>query len=216
MTIPSSASPKPERFLLAVGASFSAPSDVAVDQAVRLALRIPGCELHLIRAVGASTVDERLEELAERLEQFAREIAAAVGGQLRHVAVHIRIGRPSRVILDVVRELDADLVVLGARRARLRRASTVTRRVMANARCPVFVATTMPAETRSTEPEIEPPCPDCVATRQRSRGERWWCARHAEHHLHGHAYRYHRELPLRMHDSATVPTGVDVPRFNGV
>ena len=60
-------------------------------------------------------------------------------------------------------------------------------------------------------PAIEPPCPDCESVRRLSGNTQAWCAHHAEHHVHGHAYHYERELPLAQHDSAVSPTGVDGP-----
>jgi hypothetical protein len=40
-------------------------------------------------------------------------------------------------------------------------------------------------------PEIEPPCPECVAARRESQGQKLWCARHSErHYLTPHTYHY--------------------------
>jgi hypothetical protein len=61
-------------------------------------------------------------------------------------------------------------------------------------------------------PAIEPLCADCESVRRLSANTQTWCARHAEHHVHGHAYHYERELPLAQHDSAVTPIGVDGPR----
>jgi hypothetical protein len=36
-------------------------------------------------------------------------------------------------------------------------------------------------------PEIEPPCPDCLATRERTSGEQLWCERH-QAHIKTHVY----------------------------
>jgi hypothetical protein len=30
-----------------------------------------------------------------------------------------------------------------------------------------------------TVPALEPACPECVATRERTRGAEWWCGKHA-------------------------------------
>ena len=64
---------------------------------------------------------------------------------------------------------------------------------------------------RTDEPTIEPPCEDCLSARAESGGTQQWCARHSEHHVHGHEYHYARELPLARHDGAVTPIGVDAP-----
>jgi hypothetical protein len=42
------------------------------------------------------------------------------------------------------------------------------------------------------EPGIEPPCPDCLETQNKTERAQLWCERHAAHHPQG---RLHYELP---------------------
>jgi hypothetical protein len=62
-------------------------------------------------------------------------------------------------------------------------------------------------------PAIEPPCADCVHTRQETGGKQMWCARHAEKHARAHGWEYQREHRLGMHDSEVEPTGIDSSRI---
>jgi hypothetical protein len=47
------------------------------------------------------------------------------------------------------------------------------------------------AKKENPVPEIEPPCPACLATRSETNGEVYWCNRHSEHHPRAHTYHYH-------------------------
>lgn len=196
-------------FVLVAGASFSPESDHALDQASRIASRIPGCELHVVRAVATTVSDARVHEIADKLEAYMAEVSSVVGMALDHLAVHVRPGAASRVLTTVAREVSADMIVLGPRAQSLKSLflGSVGRRVVAQATCPVVVASGSARDTSADDPVIEPACPDCVKTRAATSGTAWWCERHAEHHLHAHAYRYRRELSFEQHDSSLVPTG---------
>ncbi len=64
-------------------------------------------------------------------------------------------------------------------------------------------------------PPIEAACEDCLALRAQSGQTQWWCARHAERHVRGHAYRYRGELPFAQQDAAAIPVAVDEGAFGG-
>lgn len=70
----------------------------------------------------------------------------------------------------------------------------------------------MTTEAKKAPTAIDPPCEDCLSARRTSGDPQAWCARHSEHHVHGHTYHYDRELPLAQHDGAVTPTGVDGPQ----
>jgi hypothetical protein len=59
---------------------------------------------------------------------------------------------------------------------------SVAEQVVRKAFCSVVVA--RPQEYEK-EPEIEPPCPDCIATQRATAREKLWCERHSERHSHG-------------------------------
>ena len=214
--MPNALSPKRAPFVLIAGAGFTPKSDFALDQAARIAARIPGCELHVVRVVASTVTAERAQQIAGRLEAYMADVATAIGQPIQHFAVHVRPGKPSRVIASLAAEVRADLIVLGAKETGLKNlfAGSVAQRTLAIAPCPVVVAGARAEAARVQSTAIEPTCDDCLRVRAESSGADWWCPRHTKHHVAAHAYRYRREIPLREHDSSVVPTGIDIPRMS--
>jgi hypothetical protein len=68
---------------------------------------------------------------------------------------------------------------------------SVAEKVVRHAGCPVLVVRPKDYHARSGQ-EIEPPCPDCVATQKQTARATLWCERHSARHPHG---RLHYELP---------------------
>lgn len=204
-------------FTVVVGHDFSEDSPAsgyAFEQAARVARRVRGSQLHVLHVIDGDSTAEGAKQLAERLRIYIEETAKAIGGLERQViGVHVRRGRPARELAQLARDVGADLIVVGTRKgAHLKQlfVGSVAERLLAAAPCPVFVAGPMPAGGDDAhEPVIEPACSACVDSRFKSSGREWWCARHAEHHAQAHSYSFQRELPLRTHDNAVTPTGVD-------
>jgi nucleotide-binding universal stress UspA family protein len=201
-------------FTLVVGNDFTEASGFAFDQAARVARRIRGSELHVMHVVEKEASAERTVQLASQLRRYVDEKLKALDGLERQaVGIHVRCGRPARELAQLAKDLGADLLVVGAHKGpnlKLLILGSVSERLLVAAPCPVFVAGPMPAVNESLyEPAIEPTCPDCLEERRKSAGRDWWCARHAQHHTHGHSYSFQRELPLRTTDGAIWPTGVD-------
>lgn len=210
----SSQAPGDRAFVLvaAVDLADTASGGYALDQAFRVARRIPGSQLHILHV---STFDVQTEMLG-LLRLYVQEKAAALGGcERQSVAVHVRKGEPAREIAQLATDLGADLVVVGTHKApelkKIFLGSTADR-VMAHATCPVVVAGPRPKVQPSHAITIEGPCPACVQARVDTHGKQWWCARHSEHHPvlhHHHLYSYHSEFPYATHDSEVSATGVD-------
>jgi hypothetical protein len=170
--------------------------------------------MHLLYVLPSTSTQERVNEAADCLERYASTKATELGSLAQQsLGVHVRCGEPGLEIAKLAAEVSADVVVVGThRRPNLKHLilGSTAEHVMVEARCPVFVAGPRPAPKPSHLIVIEPPCPDCLASRSASQGRTWWCARHSEvHHLHGrHHYSYQREVPFEEHDSAITPTGV--------
>jgi nucleotide-binding universal stress UspA family protein len=183
----------------------------ALDQALRIATRIPGCHMHVLHVSEKSPEEQTLD----LLRHYVTEKAEALPGfTLTGIGVHVRMGEPSHVIAELATEIGADLVVVGTHR--VPQFHTVIKghtgeRVTTESACPVVVAGPRPKPQPSHVIVIEGPCPDCLVARQSSAGRTWWCARHAEHHkvLRHHLYHYETELPFGEHDSEVTATGVD-------
>lgn len=199
---PTTNPPRPRVVILAAVDATSA-SDHVVTTAAGLAQTLPGAELHFLHIVDAtprdpSVVDsvfpsptevlENGRKLLERISDAAKQLFSG------RIVGHMAAGTPWREIVQFATNLDADLVVVGTHdRKGLKRLvlGSVAEQVSRKAPCAVLIA--RPKENvAEAAPEIEPPCPDCIAVQQRTRGEQLWCERHSARHAHG---RLHYESP---------------------
>jgi nucleotide-binding universal stress UspA family protein len=191
-------------FVLVVGLDLTdtETSGYALNQAARVAVRIPESQVHLLQVLASGASAEVTHEAAGCLQRYAAAKATELGGlEGQTLGVHIRSGEPGREIAQFAHDVEADLIVVGTHRhthlKQLLLGSTAEH-VMATATCPVFVAGPRPAPEASHVIVIEPPCPDCIQTRQETHGHTWWCARHSEHHHlhHLHRYSYQSDWPF--------------------
>jgi nucleotide-binding universal stress UspA family protein len=201
--------PSVHNYTIVVGTDFSDLSDRAIDQALETASLHPGAEVHVLyvepdvwasaalapalsEAVNADTalvkVQERVKARIEKMSPHLRK------GEIRRAVVHFRRGSPAENIAQLAADLDADLVVVGSHGHRgIERLflGSVAERTSRLARCPVWIVRPKDHSTAGRVPEIEPPCPDCLAARAASEGKKLWCARHSErHYLRPHTWHY--------------------------
>jgi nucleotide-binding universal stress UspA family protein len=196
-------------FTIVVGMDFSDLSDRAVDQALEMASLRPGSEVHVLyvepdvwasagltpaltEAINADAAVTKVQERAKaRIERMAPHIRSR---EIRRVVAHFRRGAPAENIAQLAADLDADLVVVGSHGHRgIERLflGSVAERTSRLARCPVWIIRPKDHSKAGRVPEIEPPCPDCLAARKASNGEKLWCARHSErHYLAPHIWHY--------------------------
>jgi nucleotide-binding universal stress UspA family protein len=197
-------------FVLVVGLDLAdtASGGFALDQAARIAMRIPGSQMHVVHV----RADERSakgnsNETAGLLRLYVQEKATELGGLARQsVGIHVRLGDSARELAQLATEVGADLIVVGTHKAPHLKSlfvGSTAAHLMAAAHCPVVVAGPRPKAEPSQTIAIESPCPDCLQMRSSTVGRTWWCPRHAEsHHLHDHhVYSYQEELPFAEHDS---------------
>jgi nucleotide-binding universal stress UspA family protein len=203
-----------EPFRLVVGFKPTDSGKHAFEEAARIARRIPECAVHLVHVAGGAPTEAKLIELAEHLRLYTEEMAQALGGMPGvTMSVHVRHGDVAPELATFANELSADMILLGSNRRHLRTlyASPTADKIASQSPLPIVVAGPRPRAEAKTEPEIEPPCVDCVQVRFESGGTTWWCARHSHHHgIRPHTYSYDRQIPLATHDSAVSPTGVDM------
>jgi nucleotide-binding universal stress UspA family protein len=172
------------------------PSHVAFEEAARIAQTIPLAGVHILYLSRRHHTDHS----GLRGESVMR--AEALGIRDRLIAVHLRLGDPAAEIIEVARDVGASLVVLSGRPRWLSRKRVVDA-IYTELGCPVVLAVGPP-----NVPEIEPPCPACVAMRAHTGDRVWWCHAHDHRHPHAHRYSYRREIPLAFHDSNVIPTGI--------
>jgi nucleotide-binding universal stress UspA family protein len=169
----------------------------------------PAAEPHVVYVASAYgpmvRIDTPDEVVTLSIEQASERLRAHVEGIVDtfrleqetffdRVVTHIRVGSPAREIAQLAADLDADMVIVGTHgHTAVRRLllGSVTEDIMRLARCPVLVVRPKDHFNAVTEhvPEIEPPCPACVQTRQQSGGAEMWCSQH--NHRHGGRHTYH-------------------------
>jgi nucleotide-binding universal stress UspA family protein len=195
-------------FVILVGIDFSDLADHALDQALEVACLHEEAEVHVVYVdpdipvhpafamppATAVNADTMLEQVQQRAAEHTNALGSRLdGGRLKRVVAHFRRGAPAVEIAQLAAHLDADLVVVGSHGHRgIQRLllGSVAERVARLARCPVWIVRPKDHSTDGRVPEIEPPCPDCVRTREETSGATLWCARHAEHHIRPHRYAY--------------------------
>ncbi|HEX8789822.1 MAG TPA: universal stress protein [Polyangiaceae bacterium] len=190
--------------LAAVDDSAAAANVVRV--AANFAGATAGGELHLVHVVenlpapvtlvpaplglGVTAV-EMMADGRKRIEALAAEARGRFVGRL---ATHVACGSAWKQVLQVAIDVQADLLIVGTHgRGGVKRMllGSVAETVARKASCPVLVVREKDYHA-FVPPEIEPACPDCVATQERTGGAQLWCERHAQHHPHGHL---HYEVP---------------------
>lgn len=194
-------------YVAVVGIDFSDMSNKALDQALEVTNLRAG-EVHVVYVESDLPLDPMFagvfqaalpaEELLESVRKRTAERLDAVQtlhGKLavKRVVVHVRRGSAADEIAQLAADLDADLVVVGShgRRGVSRLVlGSVAERVSRLARCAVWIIRPKAHDASERIPEIEPACPECLKHRAATSGAELWCARHSEHHLRAHGFRY--------------------------
>jgi nucleotide-binding universal stress UspA family protein len=203
---------RPFVLVVAVDLSDTDSSGFALDQAARIAMRIPESVMHVVH-VTPKDDEAEVARLAGLLRLYMAEKSALLGGVARQsVGIHVRHGDAAKEIAQLSRDVQADVVVVGTHRGPHLRTlvlGSTAERVMAATACPVVIAGPRPRPQPSHVIVIDPPCPDCVQTRQATGGKSFWCQRHSQREYRRHLYSYRGELPFESHDSSVTATGVD-------
>lgn len=195
-----------KRFVSVVGVDFSELGNHAIDAALEWS-GLRGGEVHVVyvhqdlpmeavfsdKVSQATVAETALEQLRQRAEERVRAMPVRPGAMPKRVVAHFRRGAPAEEIAQLAADLDADLVVVGSHGRRglsKMLLGSVADRVSHLARCPVWIVRPKAHVDGFRVPEIEPPCPQCVAKREATDGKELWCARHSEHHIRAHHYAY--------------------------
>jgi nucleotide-binding universal stress UspA family protein len=186
------------RNVILVAIDMSPEAESVLDSAVELARRTPGAEMHIVHALdprtairqeanGPQPYDLLVATHADFLDERARRMRAAADVT---VVGHLVEDGPQRAILQTAASIDADMIVTGThgRRGLARWAmGSIAEAVVRNATCPVLVVREKQNHAPQM-PEIEPPCPECVAAQRATGGATLWCARHGKHHPRAHLH----------------------------
>ena len=195
--------PKTRTILVAV--DFSETSEQALAAAIDVAAVGSPAELHVLTVYQpladvlnayALPLPPPVAENVERARMLSvRAIQAGIerhgGVKISAAIAHGAIGEPSREIVRFASALDADMVVVGSHsRKGLDRffLGSVAEKVVRRSGCPVMVVRPKQHAAVTKEPQVEPPCPDCLQRRADTQGKEVWCARHSEHHPRAHVF----------------------------
>ena len=192
-------------FIIVVGFDLSEQGFVAVHQALDMARRHHTAAVHVLAVMDKQ---KGLRPTKGKVSyETAEQLQSVVGAELdkaedvpdnTEIFLHARIGAPTKELLNLAVESDADLIVVGTHgRTGVQRMllGSVAERVVRYATCPVLVARGV---YHDAEPEAapefspEPPCPNCVAKRDETTGATWWCDDHGRPHEEAHVYSYRR------------------------
>lgn len=204
-------------FRIVIGLDFSDTSMLALEEALAQAALRPTSELHF-----ASVIDSDHAELVPEGQRHTSlvQIADDMRGRLGKAALdalarlyarddataalgfaHVRVGAVAEQLTSLATELRANLIVVGTHGRRgFRRLmmGSVAEKTVRLAPCPVLVVRPYDFHAMDTVPAILPPCPACVATRERTGGGEWWCSTHVSEpdlvHIYSRSERLDRPL----------------------
>ena len=163
-------------FRIVVALDLSEYAEIVLEYALDQAARHNAPDLHFVHVVGDD--DDATREDAElALARLVFEGLDNIGqGPDWHARLHIRVGKPHEEIIALAAELDAHLVVCGrfGVHRTWRASNSVAHRIVEDAHCPVLAVNLV---DRPVETQVQ--CPDCVAVRAESDGERWFCEAHS-------------------------------------
>jgi nucleotide-binding universal stress UspA family protein len=178
-----------DKTVVLVAIDLSPVSEAVVETAVSVAGARPS-ELHLLHVLSPPSpepvlhVTALIEQTKAKLDEFARDLPRLV----ERLVIHVRMGEAEVQIAQLASDIAADLIVVGTSghkgidRLIL---GSVAEALIRNAPCPVL---TYRSRTIPLWERIEPPCPECVATRQATGRATLWCERHLQHHPRAHTY----------------------------
>lgn len=162
------------RYRIVVGIDLSEYSDIVLEHALDQAARHSAPELHFLtvrekRRPSSDDVKQALwERIYPQLETFNQ-----FGTDWR-ARLHVRRGRPEEQIAQLAAEIRSDLIVIGHFGLHNPKATdkNLPNRVVQAAVCPTLVVG-MPEDA-----DMAPQCHMCVAVREDSSGDRWFCSTH--------------------------------------
>jgi len=202
-------------YTLVVGLDYSELSRLVLKEAVFLASSQEHTHIHLLHAAPIasaaagllSTADPSMAsgagipalglEMSNHMQGYVEQVLGELAQNTRITGIkwttHLRHSEPARALAQLASDTEADLILVGSHgRTGLARflLGSVAEGVVRLAPCPVLVVRPRGAQSAVEDVKIEPPCPDCVAVRQASAGQVFWCERHSQHHERAHTYHF--------------------------
>lgn len=196
-------------YKVVVGYDFSAQAEAALDLAVQSLQGKEHPELHAVYASSehGSQAEVMLENYQKELSEALQKAIEGFNGAIT-VYAHSRNESPAKAILKLAAEIESDAIFVGTHNRRgLSRLvlGSVAEQVVRLASCSVTVSKERSyiADKNDEVVLLEPPCEKCVATRQQTNGEKWWCETHAKPYHAPHRYSYQSDAAITR--SKTTP-----------
>jgi nucleotide-binding universal stress UspA family protein len=171
-------------FKLVVALDLSQYAPAVLEHALDEANRHDATEIHLVAVVESKRLRRRVEaEVAAARDQLT-ELAMGTLGAFGtrdgdwSVRLHVRSGYVAEEIANLAAEIEADLIVLGRFRLNRRRGRSIADEVVRTTVAPVLIVRLKDYGARESVAQ----CPRCVALRQDTSGNRWFCAEHLREH----------------------------------
>jgi len=159
-------------FRIVVAYDFSEYAEIVLEHAIDQVARHDAPELHVLTVVESKSAD--LDEVKRRLSGLVIPSLEAFQGTDWRARLHVRVGRPHEEIANLAAEIRAQLMVVGRFGThRGKRLGSVASRILEVSTCPILVVTLF-----DDSPDSIAQCPDCVAAREQTDGERWFCDAH--------------------------------------
>jgi len=145
-------------------------AEIVLEHALDQAARHDTLDLHFLTVIDRNDPVEPAKTTLARLVLEGFETFRH-GTRDWRTRLHVRVGKPEEEIANLAAEIQADLLVVGRFGQHRGR---IVEDILAAAGCPALVV-------GLTEHPVESPkqCPACVAEREASAGERWFCAEHS-------------------------------------
>jgi nucleotide-binding universal stress UspA family protein len=198
---------KAKAYRVVVGYDFTTQADAALGLAVQSLRGRERPELHAIFAIAEKgpQAELTLEANQRELAGLLQKAVEAFDGNVTLYA-HIRNEGPAKSILRLAAEIEADAIFVGTHNrkgmARLVLGS-VAEQVMRLASCAVMIAKERSYILDKNDELVlmEPACERCLAKREETNGEKWWCDTHAKPYHAPHRYSYRNEIagPQQTH-----------------
>lgn len=165
-------------FAIVCAVDLGESSSLVVENALAEARRHDRATLHFLHVLAdrkeAEAAENTLRNLVtELLPAFADGSSEAE----RKLRFHIREGEVAEEIIELAMEARAQRIFIA------RHGGSPDKKEMGNNAALVVTrapCTVQVVQVASYEDESEAQCADCVAAREESAGERWFCARHSE------------------------------------
>lgn len=195
-------------FTIVVGVDYSEFGDRALEYAVQAGRSHERVRLHVIHVLDPAPIAPNVavaiepdsvrdfEQLREHIESVLtrhRDVSPDTRAPFERLSTHVGVGDAAEAIAQLAEDVVADLVVIGTHGRRgMKRVflGSVAEGTVRLAPCPVLVVRPRGAARAAPRPLIEPACPQCLETRQRTDGKQFWCDQHNERHGRRHVYHF--------------------------